>query len=266
MKYVIDNDLHIHTNMSICSKDEGQIPDALLQYAVDNHLKNICVTDHYWDSEVPCNTAVNWWYEKQNFNHISQNLPLPNADGIRFMFGCEADMDSDDVIGLPKERYDDFDFIVVSTTHFHHMTGEKWNNNTNIQVAEHWFRRLYALLDSSLPLYKTGIAHPVCKLINKKSREDYIETLRLLPQNELEAVFKRVAKCGAGVEINADDFVFDDNETDVILRPFLTAKDCGCKFYLGSDAHYRSQFPKAISSFERAITLLELTDDDKYTI
>ena len=266
MKYIIDNDLHIHTNLSICSKDEGQTPSALLEYAKTNSLKTICVTNHYWDSAVKCNTAVNWWYEAQDFSHIAGELPLPQQEGVRFLFGCEADMDSDNTIGLPKERYNDFDFIVVATTHFHHMAGENWADNSNSAIAGHWLERMHTLLDSTLPFHKVGIAHPVCPLMNKKSRQDYIESLNLLPQNELDAVFGKAAKRGVGIEINADDFRFDDSEAEAVLRIFRTAKNEGCKFYLGSDAHYRSQFPKAIELFKKAIELLELSEDDKFKI
>ena len=266
MKYIIDNDLHIHTCLSICSKDEGQTPDALLEYAATNGLKNICVTDHYWDSAVPCNTAVNWWYEKQNFDHISKNLPLPKHDGVRFLFGCEADMDSDDVIGLPKERYDDFDFIVVATTHFHHMAGDSWSDTSNEAIAGRWVRRMRALLDSGLPYHKVGIAHPVCPLMNKKSREDYLETLSLIGDDDLHEIFARASSLGVGIEINSDDMRFEDNEADTVLRVFRVAKEHGCKFYLGSDAHYRSQFAKAIEVFDRAINLLGLTEDDKFIV
>ena len=30
------------------------------------------------------------WYKSQNYEHITSLLPLPKADGVRFMFGCET--------------------------------------------------------------------------------------------------------------------------------------------------------------------------------
>lgn len=266
MKYIIDNDLHIHTYLSLCSKDEKQNPTAILDYAKANNLKNICITDHYWDSAVPCNTTVNWWYEEQNYDHISKILPLPQDENVKFLFGCEADMDSDNRIGLPKERYDDFDFIIVSTTHFHHMGGGEWDDNSNKAIANRWLKRMYAVLDSDLPFHKTGIAHPACYLMNKKSREDYLETLNIISDSEYENVFKAAAKKGVGIEINAGDFKFSDDEADTVLRMFRIAKECGCKFYLGSDAHHNSQLSKALPMFEKAIQLLDLKESDKYII
>ena len=116
MRFTYDHDLHIHSRISPCGGDPAQTPERILHYAVDNGLKTICITDHYWDELVPCNTAVNWWYEKQNHAHISTYLPLPKSENVQFLFGCEADMDSDNVIGISKSRYSEFDFIIVSTT------------------------------------------------------------------------------------------------------------------------------------------------------
>lgn len=47
MKYIIDNDLHIHTRLSVCSQDKGQTPAAILRCAKERGLKRICITDHY---------------------------------------------------------------------------------------------------------------------------------------------------------------------------------------------------------------------------
>lgn len=266
MKYIIDHDFHIHTHLSLCSKDEKQNSSAILNYAKNNGLKSVCITDHYWDREVPCNTAVNYWYDQQDFNHISEILPLPKDESVKFLFGCEADMDSDNRIGLPPSRFNDFDFIVVATTHFHHMAGGEWEDMSNSAIANRWIKRMYAVLDSNLPLNKVGIAHPSCSLLNKKSNEDYLETLNLISDSRYEDVFSAVAKSGAGVEINAGSFKFPEDETDAILRMYRIAKNCGCKFYLGSDAHHNSQLDSSIEYFNRAVDLLGLEESDKFIV
>ena len=76
MRYTIDHDYHIHTYLSLCSQDPGQTPEGILKIAKENGLKRIVLTDHYWDTTVPCNTKVNPWYEMQNFDHIYQSCPF----------------------------------------------------------------------------------------------------------------------------------------------------------------------------------------------
>lgn len=266
MRYQIDHDYHIHTRLSICSDDDRQTPDTILQIAKHKGLGKICITDHFWDERILCNTLVNWWYEKQNFYHIAQSRPLPKDANIDFLFGCEADMDSDDRIGISKERCDEFGFIIVSTTHFNHMGGDNWGDRSNMVLARRWVERFDALLDADLPFHKVGAAHLACELINNRSREDLLNTLDLIPQTDLERLFSKAAKIGIGIELNSDDMRYRDKEADTVLRIFRTAKYCGCKFYLASDAHERDAFDGVDEIFERCITALSLCEADKFEI
>ncbi|MBP3370026.1 MAG: PHP domain-containing protein [Clostridia bacterium] len=52
MKYAIDHDYHIHSMLSSCSNDPEQSTERILQYAKENGLKKICITDHFWDERV----------------------------------------------------------------------------------------------------------------------------------------------------------------------------------------------------------------------
>lgn len=265
MKFQIDHDYHIHSCLSSCSRDPEQSTERLLQYAKEKGLSRICITDHYWDDLVP---GVSSWYRPQNFDHIAQAKPLPQAEGVEFLFGCETDMDRFTTVGVPKERFDDFAFIIIPTTHLH-MTGftiAHEDKDSNERRAQLWVERMDKLFDKDLPFGKIGIAHPVCPLLNKSSREAYLELLDLIPTSDMERVFTKAAKAGCGIEINQSEWGFKDEEADTILRPFRVAKACGCKFYLGSDAHHPSTFENAIGRFARAINLLDLSEDDKFHI
>lgn len=265
MKFKIDHDYHIHSKLSSCSRDPEQTGDRMLDYARKNGLSRICVANHYWDSAVE---GASGWYKPQNFEHISKDCPLPKADGIEFLFGCECEMDKFMTLGMPVQRFDDFDFVIIPTTHLH-MTGftiTAEDAESKDRIAELWVKRLDALLDMPLPFKKLGIAHLACGLINKKSRQDFLETLKLIPSEDMEHLFKKAAKLGCGIELNQSDMSFSDEEADIVLRPFRIAKECGCKFYLGSDAHHPKDFENAKEIFERAVTLLDLSEDDKFHI
>lgn len=265
MRYKIDHDYHIHSYLSMCSKDPAQNPERILEYARACGLSSICLTDHYWDGAVP---GASDFYRPQDFEHITKSRPLPSAEGIEFLFGCECDIDKHLTIGIPKERYDDFDFIIIPTTHLH-MTGftiSAEDAESHERRAELWVKRLDALFSSDLPFRKVGIAHLACRLIDKRSREDYLKTLSLIPDSEMERLFAKAASLGCGIELNQSDMSFDECEADAVLRMFRIAKRCGCKFYLGSDAHHPKNFDKTVEIFDRAITLLGLTEDDKFHI
>ena len=260
MKYVIDNDLHIHTYLSSCSRNPKQTTKNILKYAKKNGLKTICVTDHYWDETVP---GPSNWYAPQNTAHIRESLPLPQTEGVRFLFGCETELRRDLTLGVSRARFDEFDFVIIPTTHLHMSDFTVTGEETAAGRAALWVERLDAVLAMDLPFRKIGIAHPVCSLI-ARPREMYLETLRLLSEGEMVRLFSKAASLGVGIELNASDFAFSEEETETVLRPLRIAKDCGCKFYFGSDAHTPEELKSAPRGFVRAVDLLELTEDDKF--
>ena len=264
MRYIYDNDLHVHSKLSLCSNDEGQSTERLLEYAKENGIKTICVTDHFWDQAVE---GASSWYGLQNMEHISQSKPLPQSEGIRFLFGCETEFNKHFTLGISKECFDNFDFVVIPTTHLH-MVGftisEEDAKSTKIR-ARLWVERLERVLNMDLPFHKIGLAHLTCPLLAPK-REEYLEVLNLIAEEDMVRLFTKAAKLGVGIELNQADMEFKDEETDTVLRMYKIAKKCGCKFYIGSDAHHPEQFEKSKRITERAIDLLELTEDDKFRI
>ncbi len=263
MRYQWDNDLHIHSKISLCSNDSEQTTERILQYAVDNGLKTLCLTDHYWDKAIPL-VAPSDFYEKQDFDWISAAKPLPQTEGVRFLFGCETEMDRLMTIGLPMSRFDDFSFVIVPTTHFH-FRGLTIPEETVApkDKAAFWMKKLEALLDQNWPFYKMGLAHMTCCLIDS-ARENFLETVAALDGRDMERVFRKAADCGIGIELNFDDMNYAPEEEETVLRPYRIAKEMGCKFYMGSDAHHPKDLNDAPAIFERAIDALKLTEEDKF--
>ena len=265
MKYVIDNDLHIHSYLSSCSSDPEQSTEAILRYAEDAGLKKICLTDHYWDETVD---GASNWYNPQNTSHIKMALPLPKSDKVEFLFGCETEFNRHLTLGISRERFDELDFVIIPTTHMHmneFVIPEDFIDTCENRAAL-WVKRLDVLLSMDLPFKKIGIAHLACRLINKKSPEDYLKTLSLIPEDEMTRLFTKAASLGCGIELNRDDMSFRWGGIDTVLRPFKIAKSCGCKFYLGTDAHHPNEFDGMRETYESVIDSLGLTEDDKFLL
>lgn len=264
MRYTIDHDYHIHSCLSSCSGDPEQSNERILEYAKENGYNKIVLTDHFWDDVIE---GASGWYKPQNFEHISKALPLPQADGIEFFFGCETDLDKHLTLGISKERIEKLDFVIIPTTHLH-MSGFtidqkdfSLENRVNL-----WVSRLEGVLNMDLPFHKIGIAHLACSLFTNSGRENYLKALNLIPTDAMHSLFKKAADLGVGIEINASDMRFRDEEADTVLKMFRIAKEEGCKFYLGSDAHHPKGLEIAPKIFERAIDYLNLTEDDKFHI
>ena len=265
MKFAVDHDFHIHSFLSLCSEDEGQTPQAILAYAKKNGLKKICLTDHLWDTDV-CSFTGDHFYAYQNIPHVQKNLPLPQDADVAFYFGCETEFDKFFRVGLTRENFDKFDFVIIPTTHTH-MVGFTLEeaDNTEERRAALFIQRLDALLDMDLPFEKIGIAHLTCCFAGVASNKDsQRRVLASIPDAELYRIFGRIAAAGAGVELNEDMFQYNEEELAVQLRYYRIAKACGCKFYLGSDAHSRAGLERAPAVFARFLELLDLDEDDKF--
>ena len=259
MKFIIDHDLHIHSKLSLCSNHPEQTPSAILEYAQRLGLRHICLTDHYWDDAVP---GASDWYKAQNYAHIEKALPLPKADGITFDFGCETDFDKHMTLGIGKEAMEKFDFIIVPTSHLH-MTGftiEK-SMKSAAERAKFYMERNHALLDMDLPFEKMGLAHFTCSLMDRGCDEKSNVILDMITDAEFSEFFTRAASKGIGIELNTPLIKSSD---DAELRPYKIAKACGCKFYLGSDAHTPKDLLAALARFEAITNALDLTEDDKF--
>ena len=259
MKFTIDHDLHIHSTRSMCCKDEAQTTDAILKYALENKLQTICLTDHFWDDAVP---GANNFYKPQNYEHVSSVLPLPENDDVRFLFGCETDISENLTLGISDEKIELFDFIIIPTTHLHMMYSDYKISNPR-KRADTWVRRFNNVLERDLPFGKIGIAHPTCRLIARDDEEEFISTLNLIPEREMENIFSRAKALGVGIELNMS---LDESKNPAVLRPYEIAKSCGCKFYLGSDAHSVNGLNGAGLRFEAMINALSLEENDKFII
>lgn len=261
MRYVADHDFHIHSTISPCCHDENQTPEAILEYAKENGFKSVCLTNHLWDENVKSEAE---WHDGQRFCCLSSVLPLPQDENVRFLFGAEVDMDYNYILGVSPERYNIFDFMVISTTHLH-LAGNtvRTKITTPEEATEHWIVRFKELLKKDLPWHKVGIAHLTCGHIFKGRTN---EVIPLIPDEVLYNIFSDCSKKGLGIELNIKTLFSSEEEKNIMLRPYYIAKDCGCKFYLGSDSHKKATLEGAKENFERIITLLDLKEEDKFTV
>ena len=261
--FTVDHDFHIHSQFSHCSRDPLQTAERLLTYAEENHMSRICVTDHFWDESIP---GASSWYAKQNFAHVSKILPLPKRDGVKLFFGCETELDKNFTLGISRERMDSFDFIIIPTTHLH-MSGftiDVERDGSSEARARLWVERFDAVLNMDLPFHKIGIAHLTCSLMAKDPANEYLRVLSMISDEEMHRLFARASALGVGIELNVDTLTPNDAELEIILRPYRIAKEEGCKFYFGSDAHHPASLHTA--NIRRLVRFLRLEESDKFKL
>ena len=266
MRYVVDHDLHIHSFLSACSRNPEQNPKRMVEYARQNGLTKICVTDHFWDeaqgSGAPC------YGEENIFDKKAWLGEIPQQEDVRFLFGVETEMDRNMKLGLAPEHYDAADFIVIPTTHLNMMglTVNQTEGDSTEKRAQLWIKRLEAVLSKDLPFHKVGIAHLTCATFAYWSRATELECYRKIPESEIFRLMQRAAEVGVGIEINSCSMMYKPEEEGEILRIYRIAKECGCKFYCGSDAHQPHELDRAMGLFQKAVDALQLTEEDKFPV
>ena len=261
MKYIADHDFHIHSTVSRCCKDPLQTPERILLYAKENGFDKICLTNHFWDEKVASEAE---WIEEHGYKYLTSVLPLPQCEGIDFLFGAELDMDYNGILGISPETLSELDFVTVATTHMHlagNTVREKISSPEEAAVI--WLDKIRNLLSMPLPFHKMGLAHLTTGHIMKERTP---EVIRLLKNDELYEIFSDYAKKGIGIELNMKTIFSGDEEKDILLRPYFIAKDCGCRFYLGSDSHKTEALSRSKENFERIITLLDLKEEHKFPL
>lgn len=261
MEFPLNHDLHLHTQLSLCSGDPEQNAEYIVKFAEENGYSQLCMTDHFWDETVP---GASGWYQAQNFEHVSKTLPLPHGEKTKVFFGCETEFCGGKKIGISKETCGKFDFVVIPPNHFH-MEGftRDASVNTPEAVAKLFGDRLIELTKLDLPWGKIGIAHLTCDLAF--ARGDCYEVFRQADRAQLREAFAFFAEKGTGIELNDGCFSREKAFTDDNMDIYFMAKEAGCKFYRASDAHHPAELPLGQGTV-RAAKVLGLTEKDLYVI
>lgn len=262
MKYILDHDFHIHSQLSLCSSDPLQSTENILEYAKKNNFKSICLTDHFWDERIECPSE---WYGKQDTKHIKESLPLPQDENVKFHFGCETEMDKKGDIAISEEMIAELEFVIVPTTHLHMMGLTIGEEDDSIEGRRNvYIKRFEKLLEKDLPFHKIGIAHLTCGLIVPNNINGLVEVLDGVTDRQFNELFSESARKGLGIELNFNIKKYNDCQLESVLRPYRIAKEKGCKFYFGSDSHHPVDFKDQKENFQSIAEALDLNETDKF--
>lgn len=238
---LINHDLHIHTYLSACcaAKEEQQAAK-IVKLAEEMGLETIGLSDHVWVN--PAIDPIDW-YKPQNEAHIKkirENLAALPPSRVRVSVGCEGDTIAPGKFGLTPEFVATLDHVLLSCSHFH-MKGfvEQPVDNTSGSVGRHLLKMFRSAVASGLP---TAIAHPFfpfgsvpqfAAIIDSISDAEFIDAFGLAAQHgvaiEITTVFLPPENKGAP---DAPQWTLDTP-----TRFLSLAKQAGCRFTLGTDAH-----------------------------
>lgn len=259
----VDHDFHIHTALSICANGHDTALEGYFERAKATGVTKLGFANHFWDSNIPC-TVCPEFYLPQNFEHLSKLLPeIKGIEGFELYFGCEGEYDPvRGDVGISEETAEKFDYIIVPNSHTH-MTLDGAYYEDLAKQKEILTKAFFDIVNSRVSKYITAIAHPF--EVVGYSVEKHAELYDTFTDDEFKRLFDMAAERGIAYEINHDMMMWKSREQIEALptlRLFRLAKECGCKFIFGSDAHGYEGYRDYAPHCELMADLVGITEDD----
>ncbi|MCK4983586.1 MAG: PHP domain-containing protein [Victivallaceae bacterium] len=234
------SDMHIHSFASVCCQDERQTPENIVPLLAGKGYKKIGFTDHVWISK---DVEPSHFYKTQNGERHLELFDFIRSCRweIEVLVGCETDMIAPGVFGITPEFKEKMDYVVMATDHFH-MTNfvQLPEEETPECLARHMLKFFISAAKSGIP---DILVHP---FFPYGYVELYDKSIASLPDAELLDAFSIAASNNIGIEINKCylpkpqlDRCFS---LETPMRILTLAKQAGCTFTIGSDAHNIESF------------------------
>ncbi len=266
----ITHDFHIHTSLSFCANESATI-DAYVKIAKQIGLKKIGIANHFWDSKIPrIDTYYKTkydvgFYDNQDFEHILKDKPEIEKyknSCVEILFGAEAEYDPiRRGVGITEEVAEQLDFLLVPNSHTHATMPismyEPYEKHLQFMIDAY-----NDILDCPISKYVTAMAHPFSAVACPYPNSILYD---LMPDDEFKKLFYKTAKKGIAVEINTGVFRKlspDEIELNPRIRMYKLAKESGCKFLFGSDAHSDDVHKNYISILQKITELVGITESD----
>ena len=257
---ILDHDFHVHTHLSYCAEKSATIAN-YIQNAKRLGLKKIGISDHVWDEAWK---AESDFYRGQNLAHISkirEEIQETDLQGVRVYMGCEAEYNPETrSVALTELAAREMDYILVPNSHTHMQMPKNLYTpyESHVQFMLRAFQDIVACPVSS---YITAVAHPFAAIC---CPYDNRILMSMITDDQYRECFFAARDKNIAIEINLA--VFEHKSLgeiiqDESLRMFRIAKECGCRFTIGTDSH--SKDGQDIYDLAYVIaTVLDLTEGD----
>ena len=258
-------DLHTHTNRSLCAPRAVTVA-SFLPACVKEGIRTLGISNHIYKPEfLQCQYPDNISHALKAREEIQELQPQTD---VKLLLGCEVDI----FYGQePTVRVEDaplFDYALIAASHIFNWLHEY--THVDLSTPEKVRRMLidrfvYACeLDYPIP---TGICHPLYPLCTPLEQE----IVDGFTYTELKDCFALAAERGRSIEIHACLYrngtqLNEEGLSHSYLQMLSVAKECGCKFHFGADAHSPDAFVGYHQKLERAAQIIGITKEDLWDI
>ncbi len=268
-KSLFFSDLHVHTNRSLCAPRTTE-PSSYIPCCEAEGISLIGISDHVYPEEMLRR------YGYPDDTRLGRLLSLrpalkeaEEASGIRYLLGCEIDYFP--CVGHPyisPEESVHFDYVLFASSHI--LNYPDMYTEYDLQSPD-VLRRLTidrfiaaCQLDYPVPM---GICHPLYPICSPYQSE----IIDGISDATLKELFSMASEKHISIELHAclyrqDTPLNEHGLSDRYLRILSAAKDCGCKFHAGSDAHEPKVFLGSHDRLRKAAALLGLGEEHLWDV
>jgi len=246
-------DLHLHTNLSGCAPADTTI-QTYLAHCAEEGIQRIGISNHL--------------YSHRGIDHTLQIRDeiraLQNTASVEILVGCEMELFYDEDIMLQKENASLFDYVMIAPSHIfnkmRHYENFDLSTSENIRkIIIDNFKRA-CVLDLGVP---TAICHPLYPICAPAQQE----ILDGMTDQMLTECYSMAAEHQKCIEIHACLYrgsvdLDEDGLSPSYIRMLSIAKQCGCRFYFGTDAHRASDFVGRHALLERGAKRAGIGEED----
>lgn len=264
----VDIDTHFHTPLSKCCHDPAATIENIAAILSARGYRLIAVTDHVWSHPT---VAPNEWYRRHPESGTLEQADYIHAHASEFpltvLAGCEADMQAPGVFGFSQAMREKLDLIMLSSDHFQLRDFVEQPAEVTPQNLAKLMMKFFlsAVRESGADI----LTHP---LYTNSYDEFFDRTMDCISDAELSDALGEAAERKIALELNAGLFraaVQGRYQWDNMVRIFTLARQAGCKFTMGTDAHKLSDFDLAPLCGKMAdqagITEADLYDFSRFT-
>lgn len=237
---IIDHDLHVHTILSSCCHDSFQTPRNIIEYYEHTDVRLVGFADHVWQNPA---ISPNEWFSDQGPVRLNATIKAMKRlnSPIKILRGCEADTLGPGRCSITRKFAETLDYVILATNHFHFVDlVMQPEYPTPRGIAEHMAMMFLAGVDSGLA---TIIPHV---FIPMGYGDLYDQSVAAISDQRFLNLFGRAAEKNIAIEITLaylpppEESPRHSWSLETPVRVLSLARDAGCKFTFGSDAHHFS--------------------------
>ncbi len=262
-------DLHIHTNRSGCAPRTTEVA-SYIPYCQQEGIRTIGISNHVYSDEAVAQRGFPQYDHVTYLSSLREEVKAAEAaSGIRFLLGCEIEnIRAQGRPNLLPEESADFDYVLIAASHILNIRHlyEGYDIDTADGLRALTVERFLAACDLAYPV-PTAICHPLYPICSPYQAE----ILDGMSDGCLNECFSKAAERNIAIEVHACLYrdgtpLNEEGLSERYLRLLSAAKSCGCKFYMGSDAHAPSAFVGVHDKLRRAMEIVGITEADAWEL